>query len=240
MRISLRALPAILGLAFATTASAGPLTISSISGGFVNAVPAGTTIVNQAGSLVDTIRWGVPVNQSQSGYDFDPVDGAVNPILGTPFLLGTFTHLNQPVFQPWLDSVDYSLSLGTNGNPAGLADVFSFDHTETPNDGNCEPGPAGSVPSVSNCDDFVVISQLGINSLIDVGGDLYFFNLLGFSTNGGATIKNLFQSVEGGNNSAGLYGVVTLEPIRVPEPSLVALLAGGALAALRRRTRATR
>jgi hypothetical protein len=55
----------------------------------------------------------------------------------------------------------------------------------------------------------VTVSQIGINSLITVGGDTYFFNLLGFSTNGGATIKNVFQSPEGGNNSAGLYAMVT-------------------------------
>lgn len=198
------------------------------------------TINNQGASLVDTILWGVPQNVNQSGYTFDPVDGNINPVLGVAFLLGTFTHLNQPVFAPVLDSVDYAFSFATNGVPAGLNDTFSFDHDETSNDGNCEPGPPGSVPSVSNCDDFVVVSQLGINSLITVGGDIYFFNLLGFSTNGGATIKNLFQSVEAGNNSAGLYAMVTLEPIRVPEPSLMLLVAGGALAAIRRRTRATR
>ena len=67
-----------------------------------------------------------------------------------------------------------------------------------------------------------------------VGTDLYFFNLLGFSTDGGLTFQNVFSSPEGGHNSALLYGQLTTE--RVPEPASL-LLFGGALTAVAMRMR---
>ena len=244
MRLSIPSLALLGVLAGANIASAGPLTISNVggAGGWNNSVPGpGINITNQGGSLVDIIRWGSAVDGSsnQSGYDFDPVDGSFNPVLGSAFLLGTFTHHNVEVFAPSLESGDYSFSFSTNGVPGSLSDTFSFIHDETTNAMPCPAGPPGTGASVSVCDDFVSISQIGINSLITVGGDMYFFNLLGFSTNGGATIKNVFQSPEGGNNSAGLYAMVT--PVPVPEPSVfLLLLAGGAAVAIRRRQHAAR
>jgi hypothetical protein len=74
---------------------------------------------------------------------------------------------------------------------------------------------------------------LNLNSLITVGTDTYYFNLLGFSTNGGATISAVFQTEEGKANTAGLYGVVTARPITAPDPGSSLLLLGMALAGLR-------
>src|SRR6185436_10747339 len=111
--------------------------------------------------------------------------------------------------------------------PGSVNTVFPFAHNETPND-------TGSSPAD---DDIVTITTPIVNAPIMVGTDLYFFNLLGFSTDGGATIENVFSSPEGGHNSAQLYGQLTSE--RVPEPASL-LLFGAALTAVAARMRRTR
>src|SRR5262249_22717852 len=193
------------------------------------------TIVNQPAQGTDTARWGVPLNVDRSGYDFTPTAGAIAPALGVPFSLGNFVHHNNPVTNDdgsGITGIDYSISFSTNGVPPGLADTFHFDHNETP---NAEPCPS---PSAIPCDDIVTISSINLNSIITVGSDVYFFNLLGFSTNGGATISSQFFSEEGAQNSAQLFAVVTAQPIITPEPGSLFLIGtglAGVVTRLRRR-----
>ena len=224
---SLSSVFAVLVLS-ASAASAGPLTLSNAVGGWdplsVDANPATAatvTISNQGGSAVDTISWG---NASpKSRYTFDPIDGSFNPVLGTPFLLGMFEHNNRtiPLATSLFFGVDYDFSVDTNGTPSPLTDTFSFDHLETPNAGPC---PVGNAP----CADIVTVSGANLNAVIQVGSDVYFFNLLGFSTDGGNTFSNQFISNEGAANQAGLYAIVTTQPIsEVPEPASLALMGAG-------------
>ncbi len=179
-------------------------------------------LTNAAGQAMDIVRWGGTGNpNTDSGYDFNPTDNPVGFVLGTPFVLGVFTHHNQPIPNgSSITAIDYSFAFDTNGAPSSLSDVFNFAHNETPNNCGCSP----------NDDDIVTVSSVNLNSVITVGTDTYFFNLLGFSNNGGVTINSVFSSPEGQNNSASLFGVLTDQPITntpVPEPASMFLMATG-------------
>lgn len=79
-------------LAATVTAHAGPLSITDIVGGWTNVVPAANGfIANAAGQGTDTVRWPVPADPNQSGYDFTPAADIIGVALNTPLLLGTFS-----------------------------------------------------------------------------------------------------------------------------------------------------
>jgi hypothetical protein len=211
----------ICGLAlFAASAqaSASPINITNIEGAWQNALPVlGTTVINNVPSPgTDTIRWGVPLETERSGYDFDVGPNILGVVLGIPFSLGTFTHVNRVLAADTsISSVEYAFQFATDGTI--LSNLFIFSQNETD---NTSPGC---------CDDIVTISPLHLTQFVSVGGDSYSFNLLGFSANGGSTFSNVFSSPEGGVNAVGLYGVFT--PTAIPEPATLFLVASGLAAA---------
>jgi hypothetical protein len=206
------------------TASAVPLNITDIDGSWSNGAPAGniTALSNVASPGIDSVRWGGEAGNiaSGSGYDFAPAADLIPATQDVPFALGVFTHINQGIPSGTsITGIDYEFQFTTNGIPANLTDTFLFNHNETPNDTGTSPAD----------DDIVTISSVSLNQLITVGTDTYFFNLLGFSLDGGVTIDNVFSSPEGGNNNATLFGIITDEPLNVPEPGTVILLFSGLL-----------
>lgn len=137
------------------------------------------------------MTWGTPPNNS--GFAFTPGADILNAPLSGPLALGSFGHANFPTDPAEaLTSVEYELAFSTNGSPALLSTTCTFTLQETLNQTPC-PFPGTSV-----CDDRVVITTPTFHALIDVDGTTYYFNLLGFSRDGGRTTNAVYQTAEGG------------------------------------------
>ncbi len=207
-------------------AHAMPLVISGVDGGWQNVSqrePRNAVITNSAGGT-DLVEWGGGIRRSS--YAFTPVSGNITPLLDMPFAIGTFTYVNNDILSPSIRDVEYELTFQTNAMPTALADVLFFDHLETNNVAPCRGGIDG--PSQSVCDDFVTVSSLAVNRVLDIGGSQLFFSLLGFATDSGGPFVHEFQSPEDSTTSAELFALVSLLPLPVPAPGTApALLAAG-------------
>ena len=212
-------------------ASAGPIDITGISGVWVN--PTGG--LNLVGVGTSVVSWGEGLEGRNSGYRFTAGGDILMAAMDTPLNLGLFTHYNEPIpAGSSITAIDLSFGFLTNGAPGSVGAMFNFDHWETTNSRPCPSTSA--VP----CDDIVTIVQPIVNQLITVGGDEYYFNLLGFSTDDGLSFSTVFVSPENGSNSAELYGTLRAVPTTVPEPASSLMLLGMGLAALAAGRRARR
>ncbi len=225
-------IPALaLAVSWASPVAASPLDITNIIGQWQNPVGGPLTLVdNQPGQSIDRIRWGASPDFSPvgSGYDFLPSANLASVPVGTPFVLGTFTHHNQTIpLGTQITAVQYALSFSTNGVPSNLGALLSFDHNETPNTPppDCPPGTIGIL-----CADIVTIGAAFLGGPVTVGNEIYTFTLIGFSPDG-VTFSSTYLSQELQSNSTRLYAVVTSQPVPMPEPAGLLLLGSGLAAA---------
>ena len=165
------------------------------------------------------------IDPAFSGYNFQPGADILGITPDTNFFLGMFEHINEPITSGTaITSVDYKLSFDTNGVPMDLMTTLIFDHNETPNNGNPYEATTPGI-NVNGCADIVTVASAGLSSPIVVNGDNYYFDLLGFSRDGGTTFDLSFESAERGHTRVGLYGIVRSVP--VPEPITSLLLGMG-------------
>lgn len=233
---------AVTALIFSVPAAADPLDITDIVGFWSGPVGGENVVISNADDqATDEIRWG-DGDDPDSGYNFTPGPDILAIVPDTAFLLGTLVHLNQPIPSgSSITAVDYNIGFSTNGIPPGLMTTLEFDHFETPNAADpCANGQGADEPINSNgCADIVTVVAAALSSPIDVNGQLYDFELLGFSIDGGSTFAAMFESAEEAFNEVELYAIVTERRVGVPEP-LTCLLMGLGLLGLgiqRRRMR---
>ncbi len=234
-------------------ADAATISITNIEGQWTAAASVNTPNPTLAidnniapfGTEFDSVRWGGdPTNVlSGSGFSFAEAGNIADVAVGTPFALGTFTHANfQTPPESRIESADYQLAFSTSGSPNLVSVSLRFELTETLNQAPCPFGGVGDL-----CNDRVTALTAAFNLPIEAGGTTYFLNLVGFSTNGGATVAGVFDTVERGFSPATFYGLLTAAPLAsrplpaVPEPATTLLMAAGlGVAVTRVRGRARR
>jgi len=171
--------------------------------------PGDPVITN--GNLISSLSWGT-TSGPQSGYDFS---ATLPPPFTLPgpipyFSLGSFTHRNFVVDEPWLVSaqLDVVLVIAVDGvQIAPLAFTFTVNHEETPNDQNPCPYPT---PPGEGCTDRVTIVASPAPTTFNVDGVDYTLEM-SFLNNGSAVDE--FITREGDTvNSSGLVGEFTLPP----------------------------
>lgn len=229
--MSIKSLIAAVAVAASMAVPASALTITSIDGDWQNATPS------VSGEGTSSIRWGTDAGYGQSGYDFTAAPTNLDVPVDTQFSLGTFTHLNIPIRDTVLSSVELAVTFTINGLASAITTVATFDHYETPNhlrsdwstkNVTCADGNAnGTGNNVNGCADRVTASSNPASShTFDIGGGTYFLDILGFFKDG--MLLTDFWTVERQINTAELYAVFRTVSAP-PPPSEVPLPASGFL-----------
>ncbi len=245
----------------AGAAHANTVSLSNMTATWYDGTPSGNVSYSGNGTTAPEARWGT--GGPQSGYDFDiaaqPITFTVPPSPSPNAVLGTFTHLNNPIDAGTsITSIKLQISAKVTIND-GIADVFqqnlnffySFSHWETDNGAEpCANGEANNQGvNINGCADRVIANWLSTSDSFVIGNDTYTLNVIGFSTNqAGTNPFTSFWTTEKDDNEAFLVGNVALRsevgggPSGTPEPGSIALvgLALAGLAAASRRGAASK
>ncbi len=206
-----------LALIFFTAGMASALTLQDVDGIWSNNV-GGTNVIFPTVGDEAQVRWGegFPDPAVQSGLGFTgsaPPSFDVFPDIA--FNVGELRHFNNVIeIGSQATAVDLSLDLDFVSG-MGLF-TFTFLIDETPN----EPGPPAS-------DDIITFPDPISPELIELEGDIFILELLGFGPNSDNLLDE-FISPEGGTNSTFLWAQLTDAP-PIPEPATLLLLGSGLL-----------
>jgi len=204
-----------------------------------------------------SLRWGIPDTVAgQSGLDIDDSSASTSVDTDGPAVANvSVTHINQPIFSPFLDYVDILSSLTlTPLTPVapglGLGTlIFPVNFQETTNNADpCADGGTNYVGvNINGCADIFVLGQgLVLNHEFfyddpdgEVSGRSYFISFFEL-TNGlnplpaeacaaaGASTPCIgFETAEETNTRFQFAARITTEPVGVPEPTTLALMGLG-------------
>src|SRR6056297_219386 len=246
------ALSAVLASFSVSAASAATVSVTNVYGAWNSAGPSSAYEIECDTNADRTqVWWGkAPSGGQKSGYEFDSVATPFPAVDGPEFLLGTFTHFNNPIYTyPGQGSttaiteaqlqIDFDVMIGTES--LSLRQIYTFNHDETPNQGSggqcAYEGAPGSGVNVNGCADRVtaVLNEGGSDEFV-VDGKKYTFELSGLGYNGG--VFDFFDTVEGETNIAtlvGSYRVEDLTPVPLPAAGWMLLAGVGGLVAMKRR-----
>ena len=171
---------------------------------------------------VATFNWGTPATTTfNNQFTFDGIGSDGDPAWttsdNTSFLVGNFSYRNGSTYNSTgIDGVTLDVLLSIT-DPLIQSDSydFAFSITNTPNNTG-DPILDG---------DIVTSIQSFSPTTFAYNGDSYTLELLGFSSDGGSTIRTDFSSPEGATACAGVYAKITQAPI--PEPTTMVLFGIG-------------
>ena len=240
---------ALVTLTLTATSFASTITNVTIKGLFNSptddtpGVQVGDPAVTPAGAAAVTrVSWGVPpgVGNPQSSYVFSAINQPSLPNIGGPipvnppavtpyFVLGSFTHNNFVVDNPYLTSVklDVILSFDVDGvNTGPHTFTFLFNHTETPNVIEKAIPVCPFLTTVGEeCTDRVVLNGTAPQNIV-IGGVTFTLDL---SLQVGGSPVSQFITREGFANTADVVArFSSASTPGIPEPATVAML-GSAL-----------
>jgi hypothetical protein len=210
------------------SSQAALVSIDNLTVSWLDATPSSAATIRGNGSSSASMFWGRPMGPSgQSGYAFTTASTPISyevPPASPDFLLGSWTHYNNPITPPLMESVRLMLSaeISVDSVSQGTKNFyFDFTHNETPNDAfRCANGGWNLFGVNRNgCADIVDITYNDLSDSFFVDGTLFTLDLASGSTH--------FETVERWRNAFNLYASFVASNTSVPEPSTLMLLSTG-------------